>query len=139
VSATSADRWGLELLTVEDFSPFGAPDSPVRYDITDYLPTSNGQTVAQSTVGEIDRCSVGSPDSPVNFSGRAVRKLESGQFAECSSQGTRHCPVHTGQSGAPLAVASLFAPNLQNCPAVIFFVCVYELYAPEKILTRQTS
>jgi hypothetical protein len=68
----------------------------------------------------------------VIFSGRALRKPESGQFAECFSQGTEHYPVHTGQSGAPLAAASLFAPNLQNCLAVIFFVCVYELYVPEK-------
>jgi hypothetical protein len=31
VCATSGDRWGLELLTVEDFCPFGAPDSPVPH------------------------------------------------------------------------------------------------------------
>jgi hypothetical protein len=59
------------------------------------------------------------------FSGRALRKPESSQFAECSSQ-------RTGLSGAPLGAASLFAPNLKNCPAVIFFVYVFELYAPEK-------
>jgi hypothetical protein len=39
VRATSADGWGLELLTVEVVCPFGAPDSPlahrtVRYNLT---------------------------------------------------------------------------------------------------------
>jgi hypothetical protein len=37
-------------------------------------------------LGEVDRCSVGSPDSPMNFSGRALRKPESGQFARCSTR-----------------------------------------------------
>jgi hypothetical protein len=31
VRAMSADRWGLELLTVEVVYPFGAPDSPVAH------------------------------------------------------------------------------------------------------------
>jgi hypothetical protein len=68
----------------------------------------------------------------VIFSGRALRKPESGQFVESSSQGTGHCLEHTGQSGAPLAVASLLCSKLENCSTVIFFVCVFELYAPEK-------
>ena len=91
--ATSADRWGLELLTVEYFYPFGASDSPVRFDIADCLLTSDGQTAPQSIIGELDHCFVGLPDSPVIFSGRALRKPESSQFAERSSQGTGHCPV----------------------------------------------
>jgi hypothetical protein len=33
VRATSANRWGLELLTVEVVYPFGAPDSPVAHRI----------------------------------------------------------------------------------------------------------
>jgi hypothetical protein len=48
---------------------------------------------AQSTVGEIDRCSVATPDNPVNFSGVALRKPKSGQFAECFGLGTGQCPV----------------------------------------------
>jgi hypothetical protein len=71
----------------------GTPDSPVRSDITNCLLTSDGQTVAQLTVVEVDRCSVVSPDSPMIFSGRALREPESSQFARCSSQGTEHCPV----------------------------------------------
>jgi hypothetical protein len=31
VCATSADRWGLVLLAVEDLCPFGAPDSLVAH------------------------------------------------------------------------------------------------------------
>jgi hypothetical protein len=34
VPATSAHRWGLELLTVEVFCPLAAPDSPVRSDFS---------------------------------------------------------------------------------------------------------
>jgi hypothetical protein len=37
VRATSADRWGLELLSVEVVYPFGAPDSSVRPDVVDCL------------------------------------------------------------------------------------------------------
>jgi hypothetical protein len=37
MSATSADRWGLDLLTVEVFCPFAAPDSPVRPVVADCL------------------------------------------------------------------------------------------------------
>jgi hypothetical protein len=132
VRAMLADRWGLELLTVEDFCPFGAPDSPVWSGIADCLLTSDGQTVAQSTVGKIDCCFMGLPDCPVIFSGQEPRILESDQFAECSSQGTGHCSVHTGQSGAPLVAANLFAPNLKNCPAVIFLYVYMNFMHPRK-------
>jgi hypothetical protein len=33
--ATSADRWGLELLTIEVFCLLAAPDSPVCSDFAD--------------------------------------------------------------------------------------------------------
>jgi hypothetical protein len=62
--ATSANRWGLELLIVEVLCPLAAPDSPMRSDFAVLtfalfiVPSS-----AQSTVGEVDRCSVGSPDN----------------------------------------------------------------------------
>jgi hypothetical protein len=107
VCATSAGRWGLELLTVELFYLLAALDSPVRSDFTDWLwlltvrlycsrplakltvaplahrtvrwctgqsgafwlcrlaLISDGQTVLQSTVDEVDRCSDRSPDSLV--------------------------------------------------------------------------
>jgi hypothetical protein len=75
VRATSANRWGLEPLTVEVLCPFVAPDNPVRSNFA--VLTSALRTVhssAQSTIGEVDRCSVGSLDSLVNYSGRALRK-----------------------------------------------------------------
>jgi hypothetical protein len=68
VSATSADRWGLELLTVEVFYLLVAPNSPVCSDFLDWLLTSAMLTAPQSAsrpLGKVDRCSVGSPDSPV--------------------------------------------------------------------------
>jgi hypothetical protein len=35
VSAMSADRWGLERLTIEVVCPLAAPDSPVYPDVAD--------------------------------------------------------------------------------------------------------
>jgi hypothetical protein len=102
-------------LTVEVVCSFAAPDSSVRPVVADCLLTSDASDYARSRI--VDRwakltiacCltgqSGGTPHSPMIFSGRAPRILESDQFAECSSQGT-------GQSGAPLSAASLFAPNL---------------------------
>jgi hypothetical protein len=40
VSATSADHWDLELLTVEVFCILAAPDSPVRHIVAGCLLTS---------------------------------------------------------------------------------------------------
>jgi hypothetical protein len=54
VSATSADRWGLERLTVEVVCPLAALDIPVYPDVADRLLTSALQTAsqsAQSTIG----------------------------------------------------------------------------------------
>jgi hypothetical protein len=104
--ATSADRWGLERLTVEVLCPLAAPDSPVRSGFT--VLTSALFTVppsAQSIVGKVDRCSVGSsdspvahrPDSPMIFSGVALRKPESAQFTRCLGLGTGQCPVRHWQ------------------------------------------
>jgi hypothetical protein len=48
VSAMLADRWGLEVLTVEIFCLLAAPDSPVRPSIADYLLTSGTTDCARS-------------------------------------------------------------------------------------------
>jgi hypothetical protein len=48
VSATSADRWGLELLIVEVFYLLVTPDSPVRLVIADCLLTSSTTDCARS-------------------------------------------------------------------------------------------
>jgi hypothetical protein len=103
VRATLADRWGLERLIVEVLCPLVAPDSPVRSDFA--ILTSHFCTIHCSSVSTVDRwakltvallahrtvrCT---PDSPVNFSGVALRKPESGQFEKCLGLGTGQCPV----------------------------------------------
>ena len=61
VPATSADRWGLERLTVEVPCPLAALDSPVRSDFVALTSILCTFTVHRSRpLGAIDRCSVGS-------------------------------------------------------------------------------
>jgi hypothetical protein len=103
VCATSADCWGLELLTVEVFCPLAAPDSPVAHRTvwcvltlqTNFWLLHYSLFCSQRSrpLGEVDHCSVGSPNSPVNFGGMTLRKPKSGQFARCCSLGTEQCPV----------------------------------------------
>jgi hypothetical protein len=100
VSATSANRWDLELLTIEVLCPHVAPDSSLAHrtircvlTLQFWLLTYALFTVppsAQSTIGEVDRCSIGTLNSPVNFSGVALRKLESGHFARAAAWGTNY-------------------------------------------------
>jgi hypothetical protein len=98
VRATSADRWGLEWLTIEVLCPHAVPDSPVHSDFV--VLTSDFYTIHCYSVSAVDcwakltvaplahrivRCT---PDSPVNYSG------------------------HRTVSGAPLdAPILVFAPN----------------------------
>jgi hypothetical protein len=53
VRATSADRWGLERLTVEGLCPLVVPDSPVRSDFA--VLTSDFCFVHCSLVSTVDR------------------------------------------------------------------------------------
>jgi hypothetical protein len=62
VCATSADLWGLERLTAEVLCPLAAPDSPVCFDFV--VLTSNFRIIHCSSDIVVDRCSVGSSDSP---------------------------------------------------------------------------
>jgi hypothetical protein len=48
----------------------------------------------ESTVALLSRCSAGTPDSPVNYSGAALQKPEGEEFS-------LYGPWCTGQSGAP--------------------------------------
>jgi hypothetical protein len=61
VRATSADIWGLELLTIEVVFPFGAPNSPMRPDVADCLLTfdtsDRGAVNRSRPLGEDDHCS----------------------------------------------------------------------------------
>jgi hypothetical protein len=61
----------------------------------------------------------------VIFSQEALRIPESGQFTGCSSLGTRHCPVHTGQSDALQSGANMFCSILIELPHGLFSLCVY--------------
>jgi hypothetical protein len=71
----------------------------------------------------------------VNFSGVALRKPKSGQFARCLGLGTGHCPVsgaHRTVSSAPLAAPILvFAPNFVEFPNSFSLLFYVEIYAPE--------
>jgi hypothetical protein len=95
VRTMSADRWGLERLTVEVLCPLAALNSLVRSDFT--VLTSDFCTVHCSSRW-LTGYSGGTPDSPAIFSGVALRKLESDQFARCLGLGTGQCPEHTEQS-----------------------------------------
>jgi hypothetical protein len=70
VCATSADRWGLEWLTVEVLCPLGAPNSLVCSNSANL--TSDFCTIHCSfhqrsrSLGAVDRCSVSSLDSLVH-------------------------------------------------------------------------
>jgi hypothetical protein len=102
-----ADRWGLEQLTVEVFCPLAALDSLVAHRTclvhSDFAAlTSDFCTVhfllfTQSTVGAVYRCSVGSPDSPVNYSGASPRESQEWLVRGVLGLGTGHCPVRHWQ------------------------------------------
>jgi hypothetical protein len=57
VCATSADRWGLEVLTVEVICPCGAPDSPMVYRIVrcDLTSQTISDLLTLHTVVAVDR------------------------------------------------------------------------------------
>jgi hypothetical protein len=51
------------------------------------------QWLLQSTVGASSRCSAGTPDSPVNYSGARLSFPESGSFIFVRTWCTGRCPV----------------------------------------------
>jgi hypothetical protein len=55
----------------------------------------------QTTVGAVSRCSAGTPDSPVNYSGVAPQIPEAEQFGEDLPGAPDIVRWHTGQFGAP--------------------------------------
>jgi hypothetical protein len=59
-----------------------------------------------------------------------------GEVLEVLSQGTGQCSMHTGQCPVRHWMhLILYAPNFIEFPQVISFVCLCELYAPEKTST----
>jgi hypothetical protein len=93
VRATSADCWGLERLTVEVLCLLAAMDSPVAHrtvrcvlTLQFWLLTSALTlfTVHRSRpLGAVDCCSIGSPDSPVNYSGATPKKIRERPVRGC--------------------------------------------------------
>jgi hypothetical protein len=119
VRVTSPNRWGLEWLTVEVICPLAAPDSPVRSDFV--VPTSDFCSDHYSLFIAVDRwvqlTVVGSPDSPVNYSGVTLRKSRERQVHEVPR------PWHRTVSSAPLVAPFIvFVPNFVEFPQLIFFV-----------------
>jgi hypothetical protein len=102
----------LELLTC------GPPDSPVVHRIGSvHCPVrhlapalTSARAVAlftvhcrllQTTVGAVSRCSAGTPDSPVNYTGVAPRKPKASKLELIHPGAPDTVRWHTGQSGAP--------------------------------------
>jgi hypothetical protein len=59
------------------------------------LRTVHFYSTPQSTVGTVDRCFAGSPDSSVNYSGATPGKTRERPVDEVLGLGTEQCPVHT--------------------------------------------
>jgi hypothetical protein len=58
------------------------------------------------------RCSAGTPDSPVNYSGAVVQKLEGEEFSLYGPWGTGHCPVRQTRVLFGFFCSFLLNPNL---------------------------
>jgi hypothetical protein len=87
--------------------------------------------LSESTVAADSRCSAGSPDSPVNYSGGHPRIPESGWFGVYGPGAPDTVRWQTGQSGAPIFSTLNSFCSVSNCvPNLnLVFVCV-EPYAP---------
>jgi hypothetical protein len=141
MSAMFADRWGLELLTIEVFCLLTAPDSPVRSDFVDRLLYCWLLRSQRSwPLGKFDHCSVGSPDSPVVH--RIVRWIIADARWEnpraTSSRGARL--GHRTMSGAPLAPPIFVCSKLCRIPSSLFLgMFMLNFMHLREIGTRQTS
>jgi hypothetical protein len=144
VSATSVDRWGLELLTAEVFYLLVASDSPmahrtVRCDLT-------SQTVFWLLMVRLfhsrplAKLTVVSPDSPVVH--RTIRWiLVDERWENPRVASSRRSPVWAPDSVRCTTgcMNFCFCSNHVEFPQIIFFVCLCELMHLRKIFTRQTS
>jgi hypothetical protein len=99
-ATTSPSHEGSELTRPLELCPLAAPDSPVPHrivrcpsDFLLWLLLWHCSSVRVNRCAD-SRCSVGSPDSPMNYSGARLRFPESGWLTPVRSW----C---TGQSGAP--------------------------------------
>ena len=85
-------------------------------------------TLLQTTVGILSRCSAGTPDSPMNYSGVAPRKPEADKF-EMIHPGAPDT-VRCARPGLPSVV---FAPFYLN-PFLDFLLVCVELLAPIELI-----
>jgi hypothetical protein len=67
------------------------------------------QRLLQSTVGASSRCSTGTPDSPVNYSGAWLNFPESGWFIFVRIWCTGHCPVRQSTAHSSLCSGSVLS------------------------------
>jgi hypothetical protein len=149
VSATSADHWGLELLTVEVLCPLVAPDNLMAHRIvrciltlqTDLwllrcrLPVVSAvdrwaKLIVAPLSHRIVRWCTGQSDE---FIGRALRKPESIQFTRCFSQGTDSVRCATGYTNSVLLRPNRIPPRSFSLYVNVNFMHL------RKISTRQTS
>jgi hypothetical protein len=88
----------------------------------------------QSTVTLVAVAPLGAPDSPVNYSGVVLQKLEGGQFGVVRSWCTGHCLVRQTR-----AHFGSFAPLLLNPNFDLLLVCVEPLCTCGIYNLEQTS
>jgi hypothetical protein len=69
-------------------------------------------TVGLADVADAD-CAAGAPDSPVIYSRNTPNCFQRAVCSPTASLGTRHCLLHTGQSGTPRMVQLLYS-NLSS-------------------------
>jgi hypothetical protein len=142
----------LTVLTVGALSSGGTGqscDAPDRYCALSGAPLAAALTSArtvlhcsrcrrplESTVALASRCSVGAPDSPVNYSGVALLKPEGGKFKLVRPWCTGHCPVahRVVRCARPGFSSVSFCSFLLNSDLIFLLVCVEPLAPVEYII-----
>ena len=136
----AVDHWSL-LSSCGTGQSVGTPDSPVRSDFVDRLLYCWLLRSQRSwPLGKFDRCSVGSPDSPVVH--QTVRWIIADARWEnpraASSRGARL--GHQTMSGAPLAAPIFVRSKLCRIPSSLFLgMFMLNFMHLREIGTRQTS
>jgi hypothetical protein len=90
----------------------------------------------QTTVGAVSRCSAGTPDSPVNYSGEPFSETRSLAVGGNSPSCTGHCPVahRTVRCTRPGQPSVFIAPFYLNPFLDFLLVCVEPLAPVELII-----
>jgi hypothetical protein len=112
--------------------------------LTSFLTSATHCSAVRGTVA-VDCCagshySTGAPDSPVNYSGVRLEKLESGQLILVRSWCTGHCPVaHRTVRCARPGHTRFLAPLYLNPIFNLLLVCVEHLCTCRSYTLEQTS